>query len=79
MNMMQNSTPGSPEELYGKYMAFNSVMLESHRALEIAAIMMTQSLSIYKTILDEKDYQKMVDNISSMRDKVQKFEGPDLG
>lgn len=76
---MQNSTPGSPEEIYGKYMAFNSVMLESHRPLEIAAIMMTQALSIYKTILSEEDYQKMVDNISEMRNRVQTFEGPDLG
>lgn len=76
---MKNSTPGSPEEIYGKYMAFNSVMLESHRPLEIAAIMMTQALSIYKTVLSEEDYQKMVDNISEMRNRVQTFEGPDLG
>lgn len=75
---MKNSTPGSPEELYGKYMAFNSVMLENHRPLEIAAIMITQALSIYKTVLSKEDYQKMVDSISGLRDKVQKFEGPNL-
>lgn len=73
---MKNTTPGSPEELYSKYMAFNAVMLESHKPLEIAAILATQSLSIYRTILSDEDYQKIVDNISNMRDRVQIFEGP---
>ena len=75
---MKNSTPGSPEELYSKYMSFNGVMLESHRPLEIAAIMMTQALSIYRTVLSEEDYNKMVDSISSLRDKVQTLEGPNV-
>lgn len=75
MSIMKSTTPGSPEELYSKYMAFHSVMLEKHRPLEIAAIMMTQALSIYRTILSEEEYQKMVDNISDLRDQVKTFEG----
>lgn len=78
MSIMRNTTPGSPEELYSKYMAFHSVMLEKHRPLEIAAIMMTQALSIYRTILSEEEYQKMVDNISDLRDQVKIFEGTGL-
>jgi hypothetical protein len=35
--------------------------------------MMTQALSIYRTSLDEIDYNNMVDNISSSRNQVKKF------
>jgi len=73
---MKNTTPGSPEELYSKYMAFNAVMLENHKPLEIAAILATQALSIYRTVLSEEDYEKIVDKISNMRDRVQILEGP---
>jgi len=76
--MTQRTTPGSPEDIYAKYMAFNNVMLEQHLPLEIAAIMMTQALSIYRTVLTEEDYNKMVDSISDLRDRVHTFEGTNL-
>jgi hypothetical protein len=48
-------------------------MVAEYDAMEVAAIMMAQALSIYKTGLDEIDYNKMVDRISSSRDNVKKF------
>lgn len=58
------------EELYKKYWAFNSIMLEDYKPFEIAAIMMVQALSIYKTTLPEEEYNKIVDAISEKRDQV---------
>jgi hypothetical protein len=61
------------QNLYSSYLEFTSEMVEQYGAMEVAAIMMTQALSIYRTSLDEIDYNKMVDNISSSRNKVKKF------
>jgi hypothetical protein len=61
------------QNLYSSYLEFTSEMVEQYGAMEVAAIMMTQSLSIYRTSLDEIDYNNMVDNISSSRNKVKKF------
>ena len=48
------------EDLYAKYLQFTSVMLEDYKDIEIAGVMITQALSIYRTVLPEKDYQQMV-------------------
>lgn len=55
-----------------------SDLLEDHRPLEVAATMITQALAIYKTILSEDEYNSMVDMISESRDRVFKFEPPNL-
>lgn len=64
------------EELYNKYMAFNAIMLEEHKAIEIAAIMAVQALSFYRTVMSEEDYLKMVESIYENRLNVQTLEGP---
>ena len=51
-------------------------MAAEHSPLEIAAIMMTQALSIYRTSMSENEYNKMVDAISDNRDKVKTFDRP---
>ena len=61
------------QNLYGSYLEFTSEMVEQYGTMEVAAIMMTQALSIYRTSLDEIDYNNMVDNISSSRNQVKKF------
>lgn len=61
------------EELYRKYERVTQVMLEDHRPLEVAAIMLTQSLSIYRTVLSEEDYDRMVLNIVTNKDNVKKL------
>jgi hypothetical protein len=61
-------------ELYQEYWAIHAKMIDKdHNPLEIAAILMAQSLSMYKTILDADDYNQMVDSISDLRDKVQEL------
>jgi hypothetical protein len=61
------------QELYNLYLGFTDGMVELYDPMEVAAIMMAQALSLYKTGLDEIDYNKMVDNISASRSKVIKF------
>jgi len=63
----------SLQDLYNQYLEFTSLMVQEHSSIEVAAIMMAQALSIYRTSLDEMDYNAIVDNISSSRSKVQKF------
>jgi hypothetical protein len=62
------------QELYNKQLMFTDAMAGEYGALEVAAIMMTQALSLYRSALDEEDYNSMVDNISASRNKVHKFE-----
>ena len=61
-------------ELYKKYLAFNQIMLEDYEALEIAAIMVIQGLSFYRTVMSEEDYQRIVKTIYDNRDSVHTFE-----
>jgi hypothetical protein len=61
------------EELYQEMLSVTAHMVEEYGGMEVAAIMMTQALSIYKTSLSEMDYNQMVDNISASRSKVKKF------
>lgn len=62
------------ENLYQDYWAFHATMIDKgYTALEIAAILVAQSMSIYKTVLDEDDYNAMVDSISNMRYNVKEL------
>ncbi len=64
------------DDLYQKQWALTSVMLEDYRPMEVAGVMIAQALRIYKTMLSDDDFNKLVDSISNSRDKVEKFEGP---
>jgi hypothetical protein len=65
-------------ELYSDYMKFTETMSEKYDALAVAGVMTAQALSIYRTVLSEKDYNQIVDNISDSRDLVHTFQGHDL-
>jgi hypothetical protein len=64
----------SAEDLYAKYLQFMGIMLEEYDVMEIAGIMTTQALSLYRTALSEEDYQKMIQMIYDNRDEVKTFE-----
>ena len=55
-----------------------SDLLEDHKPMEVAAIMTTQALAIYKTILTEDEFNLMVDMISESRDRIFIFEPPNV-
>ena len=61
------------ETLYEEMLAVTASKVQEYGGLEVAAIMIAQALSIYKTSLEEIDYNKMVDSISANRSQVHKF------
>jgi hypothetical protein len=64
----------SIEDLYQEYWIIHSAMIDKGNSpLEIAAILVAQSMSIYKTVLDSDDYDKMVDDISRLRYNVKEL------
>lgn len=68
-----NDIDSGLDELYHSYWEVHNEKMNTHTPLEIAAILLTQSLSIYKTVLDEDEYNKMVDSISDLRDQVKEI------
>lgn len=66
------------QRLYDQYLEFTDHMCSEHGPLEVAAIMMAQALTIYKSAMSEEDYNRMVDNISNSRNKVKTFTRPIL-
>ena len=63
------------EDLYAKYLQFTGIMLEEYKDIEIAGTMIAQALSMYRTVLPEEDYQRMVKNIYERRNDVKTFDG----
>jgi len=63
-------------KLYNEYLLFTDTQLADHNAMAVAGVMLAQALSIYKTAMNDEDYNRMVDNISESRDKVQSFDEP---
>jgi hypothetical protein len=71
---INNETTDQLENLYQTYWAFHATMIDKdHSPIEIAAILVAQALSIYKTVLEEDEYERMVDSISDSRNKVTKL------
>jgi len=66
------------EELYGTYLSFTDTMAGEYGPLPVAAIMIAQALTIYKSALSPEEYDTMVDNISESRDQVKTFQKASL-
>ena len=65
-------------DLYSKYLTFADEMAVDHTAMEIAAVMMAQAMSIYKTALSEEDFNNVIDVMSLSRQNVKTFTKPNL-
>jgi len=46
---------------------------DGYNAAEIAAVITLMGLRIYRTTLEDADYNAMIDSISLLRDKIQTF------
>ena len=66
------------QRLYNTYLEFTDHMVGEYGAYETAGVMLAQALSIYKSSMNEAEYNKMVDTISSSRANVKTFERPVL-
>lgn len=58
-------------ELYQTYWKVHAQMLEDHSSAAVAGVLIAQALTIYKTVLNETEFNKMLDSISESRDRVQ--------
>lgn len=67
-------TDNQLQELYSKNLAFVDNLCGEYGAMEVAAIMITQALTIYKSAMSDEDYNNIVDSISNSRHKVKTFE-----
>ena len=67
------TTDDQLQELYSRNLEFVNELAGEYGAMEVAAIMMTQALSIYKSALSTEEYNNMVDNISDSRNQVKTF------
>ena len=64
------------QRLYNTFLEFADHMCVENSPMEVAAIMMTQALTIYKSAMGEEEFNQMVDTISSSRGQVKTFEKP---
>lgn len=61
------------QQCYDNFIEFTDHMVGVHGAMPVAAVMMTQAMSIYRSSLTEDEYHKMVDTISASRNQVKTF------
>lgn len=67
------------QALYQDYWVIHAGMIDKeHDPMEIAAILIAQAMSIYKTVLSPEEYELIVDSISNSRDQIQRLE-PEYG
>ena len=65
-----NDLDSGLDKLYQDYSTINAKNLDHYNPLEVAAVLLAQAISIYRTVLDDDDYNKMVDDISRLREEV---------
>ena len=47
-----------------------ATLLEEHDPLALAAVLMVMGMRIYKTVLDPDEYLKIVEDVTSKKDRV---------
>ena len=65
-----NDLDSGLDKLYQDYQTIHAKNLDDYNPLEVAAVLLAQAMSIYRTVLDDDDYNKMVDDISRLREEV---------
>ena len=59
-------------------MVMERLLKEDQNPLAIAAVLASQAMGLYKTVLSEKDYDIMIDSIVDKKDRVLPFEARSL-
>jgi len=65
-------------EVYRETLNMIDKLISDHDPLVIAGVMMTQSLSLYRSTLSEEDYSSIVTSILEKKDKVYTFTSRNL-
>lgn len=61
------------DEVYSTILNKIDNLLDEHDPLVIAAVMMAQSMAIYRTALSEEDYDTMIKSILGKRSEIEPF------
>jgi hypothetical protein len=62
------------DKMYVEYADFTArILADESEPLKAAAVMATLAASLYRTVLNEEDYNAMMDTISATRGRVQKI------
>lgn len=51
---------------------------EDNNPLSVAAVLASQALGLYKTVLSDADYEIMIENIVSKKDRIRPYEARSL-
>jgi DNA polymerase III delta subunit len=54
------------------------LLKEDQNPLAIAAVLASQAMGLYKTILSDKDYETMINSLADKKDNVQPYEARSL-
>lgn len=68
-----NNSMDEMDYLYEHAIACADELLEENSGMAVAAVLSTISMSLYKTMLEEEDYLKMMDRIRASADEIQPF------
>ena len=63
------------QTLYDNFLEFTDHMVGQYGPYEVAGVMMAQALSIYKSSMDQTEFDRIVEHISASRDQVKTFTG----
>jgi hypothetical protein len=56
--------------LYDRYWNVTLVAVDTNEVLAVAAVMLSQALTLYRTALSENDYDRIIESISELKDRV---------
>ena len=59
--------------LYDEYLKFTNTKMNTHSPISIAGVMLSQSLSLYKTMLPAEDFELILETIGDSKHNVVKF------
>lgn len=72
---MKYETDQNMEQLFQKYLQMHiSNLTEGYSALEVAGVIASQALMLYKTVLSDQDYNSMVKCIFDTRHTVRELD-----
>ena len=72
----ENDSKTGLDELYHDYWTVHNEKMANYTPLEVAAILITQGLSIYKTVLSEDNYESMIEGIVDSKDQIKEIPNP---
>jgi hypothetical protein len=57
-------------DVYSVVGRVTATLLEDHDPLALAAVLMVMGMRIYKTVLDSEEYNQIIDDVVSRKDRV---------